>query len=116
MAETRVLVAEDDAAIRTVFVRLLEGAGYRVSAFRDGDEAIARIEAGDRFDVAITDLNMPGAGGEEVIRALKARSPLLPVIVVTALHNPEAIEECFRRDAYRYLRKPFTKDDLLGLV
>lgn len=116
MAQKSILVAEDDHAIRTVFTRLLEGEGYRVAAFANGKGALERVEAGEKFDVAITDLNMPGIAGDELLRRLKVRSPLTPVIVVTGVRDTGAIEECFRNDAYRYLRKPFTKDELLGLV
>lgn len=116
MAPPSILVAEDDPAIRTVFTRLLEGAGYEVSAFANGQSALEKIESGARFDVAITDLHMPGVAGDELLKRLKVKSPLTPVIVVTGVRDIEAIEECFRNDAYRYLRKPFTKDELLQLV
>ncbi len=116
MGAPRILVAEDDNAIRTIFTRLLEGEGYSVSAFANGKLALDAVESGARFDVAITDLNMPGIAGDELLRRLKERSPLTPVIVVTGVRDTEAIEECFRNDAYRYLKKPFTKDELLALV
>ena len=116
LAPPSILVAEDDPAIRTVFTRLLEGAGYKVSAFTNGQSALEKVEAGAHFDVAITDLNMPGVGGEELLKRLKVKSPLTPVIVVTGVRDLASIEECFRNDAYRYLKKPFTRDELLNLV
>src|SRR5262249_49235393 len=116
MGAPRILVAEDDNAIRTIFTRLLEGEGYAVSAFANGKLALDAIEKGEPFDVAITDLNMPGIAGDELLRRLKERSPLTPVIVVTGVRDTEAIEECFKNDAYRYLKKPFTRDELLALV
>ncbi|HZU99430.1 MAG TPA: response regulator [Planctomycetota bacterium] len=112
----RILVAEDDPAIRMVFTRLLEGAGHKVTPCVNGHAALEQVEKGERFDLVITDLNMPGLAGDELLRKLKERTPFTPVIVVTGVRDIEAIEECFKSDAYRYLRKPFTKDELLGLV
>jgi serine/threonine-protein kinase RsbW len=59
---------------------------------------------------------MPGVAGDVLLKRLKVKSPLTPVIVVTGVRDIEAIEECFRNDAYRYLKKPFTRDELLNLV
>jgi CheY-like chemotaxis protein/anti-sigma regulatory factor (Ser/Thr protein kinase) len=116
MSAQHILVAEDDPAIRTVFARLLEGEGYKVSAFPNGAAALKAIDGGLRCALAITDLNMPGVAGDELLKQLKITSPLTPVIVVTGVTDLEAIEMCFKNDAYRYLKKPFTRDELLGLV
>src|SRR4051812_20258816 len=106
MAEARVLVAEDDTAIRTVLSRHLEGAGYSVFAFPDGAQALAWVEKGQSFDVAITDLHMPVLAGDKLLLELKRRAPGVPVIIVTAEQDPEAVQDAFEKDAYRFLRKP----------
>lgn len=111
-----VLVAEDDLRIRTVLERFLQTAGYRVTACLNGREALAAFEASAGFDLLLTDINMPEMGGEELLREIKQRSPQLPVIVLTARSDPEIITACFKNDAYRYLVKPFTRDDLLQVV
>jgi len=111
-----VLVAEDDLRIRTVLERFLQTAGYQVTACLNGREALAAFDASPEFDLLLTDINMPEMGGEELLRAIKQRSPQLPVIVLTARSDPDIITECFKHDAFRYLVKPFTRDDLLQVV
>lgn len=110
----RVLVAEDDLRIRTVLSRFLRGAGYEVTACVNGREAMEALTA--PFDLVLTDINMPEVGGEELLREVKQRTPHVPVIVLTARSEPELITECFKNDAYRYLVKPFTKEELLSVV
>lgn len=113
----RVLVAEDDLRIRTVLERLLGSSGYAVTACLNGREAFeAHTAAETPFDLVITDINMPEMGGEELLRALKADAPALPVIVLTARTDSEIVSECFKDGAYRYLRKPFTGDSLREVV
>ena len=112
----RVLVAEDDLRIRTVLERFLQNAEYQVTACLNGREALEAFEASPDFDLLLTDINMPEMGGEELLREIKQCNPQLPVIVLTARSDPEIITECFKNDAYRYLVKPFTRDDLLAVV
>lgn len=112
----RVLVAEDDLRIRTVLARFLQGAGYGVVACVDGKEALEAFAAQGPFDLVLTDINMPQVSGEALLREVKARAPHTPVVVLTARSDPETITECFKHDAYRYLVKPFTREELLGVV
>jgi len=112
----RVLVAEDDMRIRTVLERFLGRAGYAVTAVVDGRQAIEALDREEPFDLVLTDINMPEVGGEELLREVKRRDARLPVVVLTARSDPELITECFKNDAYRYLCKPFTRDDLLRVV
>jgi len=112
----RILVAEDDLRIRTVLDRLLKVGGYEVRACVNGREALTAIESEDAFDLVITDINMPEMGGEELLRELKERGYSAPVIVLTARNDPALITECFKHDAYRFLTKPFTGEELRGVV
>ena len=118
----RILVAEDDLRIRTVLARLLEAAGFEVVACRDGREAltaldaVAEADAQAGFDLVITDINMPEVDGEELLRQIKERGLTFPVIVLTARNDPGLITECFKNDAYRFLTKPFTAEQLRGTV
>lgn len=112
----RALVAEDDSAIRRVLTRHLESVGFAVSAFADGAQALAWVEKGEPFDLAVTDLNMPVLAGDKLLAELKRHVPRVPVIIVTAVNDPAAVENAFERDAYRYLQKPFTRADLLQKV
>lgn len=112
----RILVAEDDPRIRTVIERFLQAAGHDVTACPDGAAALAAFDAQGPFDVVLTDVNMPELDGDALLQALKARAPAVPVIVLTARSEPELITELFKRDAFRFLNKPFGRDDLLAAV
>ncbi|MCO5167978.1 MAG: response regulator [Planctomycetes bacterium] len=112
----KILVAEDDPRIRTILERFLGAAGYQVTACENGREALAAFDEGGPFDLVLTDVNMPEVGGEELLRQLKTRAPRLPVIVLTARNDPQLITELYKQDAYRYLCKPFTREDLQAVV
>jgi CheY-like chemotaxis protein len=118
----RVLVAEDDQRIRTVLERFLELAGHDVQACENGKLALEAYDIAAQaggaavFDLVVTDINMPVMMGDELLRELKGRSPGLPVIVLTARSDAATITACFKSDAYRYLVKPFTREDLENVV
>jgi CheY-like chemotaxis protein len=95
----RVLVAEDEALIALSLADLLEAEGYEVALAPDGADALdAARRLGDALAVLVTDLNMPRMGGEDLIRALRAERPGLPVVVVTG-SAPFGGEEALRRHA-----------------
>ena len=94
----QVLVAEDEALIALSLADLLEAEGYDVTVAADGaDASAAARRMGDALGVLVTDLNMPRMGGEDLIRALRAERPGLPVVVVTGsapLGGAEALRRC----------------------
>ena len=95
----RVLVAEDEALIALSLADLLEAEGHEVVVAPDGADALdAARRLGDALDVLVTDLNMPRMGGEDLIRALRAERPGLPVVVVTG-SAPFGGAEALRRHA-----------------
>jgi CheY-like chemotaxis protein/anti-sigma regulatory factor (Ser/Thr protein kinase) len=116
MSARSILVAEDDPRIRTILERFLGAAGYDVTACENGREALEAFEGGKPFDLVLTDVNMPEVDGEELLRRIKARAPRMPVIVLTARNDPQLITALFKNDAYRYLSKPFTREDLQAVV
>ena len=94
-----VLVAEDEALIALSLADLLEAEGYDVTLAPDGADALdAARRLGDALAVLVTDLNMPRMGGEDLIRALRAERPCLPVVVVTG-SAPFGGVEALRRHA-----------------
>jgi CheY-like chemotaxis protein len=94
----QVLVAEDEALIALSLADLLEGEGYEVALAPDGADALAAARRlGDALDVLVTDLNMPRMGGEDLIRALRAERPGLPVVVLTGSAPFGGVEELRRR-------------------
>jgi CheY-like chemotaxis protein len=94
----RVLVAEDEALIALSHADLLEAEGYEVALAADGAEALdAARGLGDALGALVTDLNMPRMGGEDLIHAVRADRPGLPVVVVTGSAPPggqEALRRC----------------------
>jgi len=109
----RVLVVDDDLAIRTTFADILSGEGYDVTAAPDGSEAM-RLAAGQPFDVVLLDLFMPGMDGLTVLPLLRALAPATSVVIVSAFVEPDRAAEAFRLGAAAVLVKPPNVDELLA--
>jgi CheY-like chemotaxis protein len=89
----QVLLAEDEALVGLSLGDLLEAEGHAVVLACDGAEALAAARRlGAALDVLVTDLNMPGLTGEDLIRAPRAERPGLPVVVVTGSPPPGGAE------------------------
>jgi len=106
MRPHRLLVVEDDVDVRRALVRLLQREGCDVKDAADGEEAVRRLEAGEAFDLVITDLDMPLAGGKEVLQA--ASKKRIPVVVLTGNNSVTTAVELMRAGAANYLMKPFS--------
>lgn len=115
MTEKTILVIEDESVLRNLTKRILEKAGYRVICAEDGERGLESIES-NRPEVVLLDLNMPGMGGLEVLRALKERGIEQKVVVVSGSIDGRAQEEAESLGAADYVRKPFFLEDLLGAV
>jgi two-component system, NtrC family, nitrogen regulation response regulator GlnG len=108
-----VLIADDDPAIRLVLRHRLEADGLRVEEAADSATALAAIRA-NRFDVALLDIIMPGAGGLEVLSAAHADGVRTLIIVITAASTMNNAVEAMKRGAHDYLTKPFANLDLVA--
>ncbi len=115
----RVLVVDDDLSLREFLTILLERDGYAVRAVASGEEALAEAER-DWPDLVLTDLNMPGIDGLELLGALKERGARagrdVEVIVVTAYGSTASAVEAMKLGAADYVTKPFNNDELRLLV
>lgn len=100
----RVLCMEDDPGLARLLQRKLERAGYRVDLIPDGDEGL-RVYDPDLHDVLVVDQQMPTCTGLEVMRALAARGPLPPTIMVTGMGTEQVAVEAMRLGAADYLIK-----------
>ena len=114
-ASVKVLVIDDDLAVLEALKLTLGLEGFDVFDAESGDVAVATAKT-DAFDVAITDLTMPGMSGLETLAALRQIDPTLPVIVASGFLTEEVAAECLRLGALAYIRKPFDLDDLFSLV
>jgi DNA-binding NtrC family response regulator len=111
----RVLVVDDELNIRTALAKILQKAGYEVSAAESGDEALGLLQEGP-FDLVITDLKMVGADGMEVLRAVKQRQPGTEVVLLTAYGTIESAVEAMRIGAYDYLPKPVDPERVVHIA
>jgi two-component system, OmpR family, response regulator MprA len=109
----RVLVVDDDRAVRDSLRRSLEFNGYHVSLASDGAEALASI-AGQAPDVLVIDVMMPRLDGIETTRALRTAGNDLPILVLTARDSVGDRVEGLDAGADDYLTKPFSLDELLA--
>lgn len=120
MAERRkrILIAEDDPAIRTMEERILRASGFDVTCASNGTEAFQVARAGPRFDLFLLDVMMPGMNGLELARALRIDDATreTPILFATAKGEHEMIQEGFHAGAQLYLVKPFTTGTLLAMV
>jgi two-component system KDP operon response regulator KdpE len=109
---SRVLVVDDEAAIRKVVRDALEKAGHEVETAVDGEEASALFEAG-AFDLVVTDLNMPRLDGLELVRRIRAGSQV-PVLVLTVRHEEREKVRLLDAGADDYVTKPFGVAELVA--
>jgi two-component system response regulator AtoC len=106
-----VLVVDDERNMRMVMEMALEEAGYRVLTAETAEEAMPLLRDPD-LQVVLSDLKMPGMGGEAFIARCRRDRPELPVIVVTAFGSIRSAIECIQAGAVDYLTKPFEPEDL----
>jgi two-component system, NtrC family, response regulator HydG len=116
----RVLVVDDEEHMLLTVQFILQSAGYDVQAARSGEEALesARGQAGRGmpFDLILTDIQMGGITGLDLIDRLRDSGMATPVLVMTGYGNRETVEELRRRNCAAYLEKPFEEEDLLARV
>lgn len=114
----RILLAEDDEALRDALVLFLESVGHEVVGFPDGRGLLAALEAGPA-DVVITDLRMPGVDGLEVLSRLQGRESQVPVLVISGtgrLPSDMLFDRAHELGAAASLEKPFDLADILSAV
>jgi DNA-binding response OmpR family regulator len=114
MATTRVLVVEDDRAIRALVAKILERKGCAVDVADDGDVAIAMLGTG-AYDVLVLDLMMPRVPGTAVLAHMKEQTGRQPVVIVMSAAPPPA-ERLDGRFVHSVVRKPFDIEMLADLV
>lgn len=111
-----IMVIEDDDAVRTVIEVILSTRGYRVSAFKEGAEALKEIrQHPERFALVTTDYRMPEVSGMDVVRELRALAVAPKVIVISGM-PPDMLEGGVAGRDFEYMSKPITVDGLLGTV
>src|SRR5262245_25175326 len=115
-ANRRTLLVDDDRGLRRVLSELLQEAGHKVATAGDGPEALDILGEGADFDLVLLDVGLPSMSGLDVLaRVRNLESPPL-VIVMTADDTSATLLEAVRRQASRYLRKPFPPSAIVEVV
>jgi PAS domain S-box-containing protein len=105
----RILVVEDEAAMRAILVETLNGLGYRTGQAADAAAALAAIESGGAPDLLITDLGLPGLTGRQLAEPVRLRRPGMRVLFITGYAGPLARAD-FVGDGMDLIGKPFALD------
>jgi DNA-binding response OmpR family regulator len=108
----RVLVVDDDETVSSVVVTYLDRAGHEASRIADGQQALAAMTA-ERPDLVVLDLMLPGLDGLEVCRRARGAYPDLPVLMLTALAEPDDRIAGLELGADDYVTKPFSPRELV---
>ncbi len=111
----RVLVVDDEQSMQTFLEIFFRREGYDVMTAGDVDTALLCVE-NDDFDVVITDVQMPGKSGLELLRAIREVSPDTVVIMITAFASADTAIAAMKEGAYDYITKPFKVDELRLVV
>jgi DNA-binding NtrC family response regulator len=110
-----ILIVEDDASFRRILEYRLTEAGFNTMVAEDGEKAL-ELFSEHRYQVVLTDLNLPELSGEEVLKQIKQQSPDTPVIILTAFGSSESAVEAMQLGAFHYLTKPVSQDELLSTI
>ncbi len=115
MAGELILIIEDDEGLAEMLRDILVPFGYRLAFAASGEEGWEKIES-EEPDLIMTDLNLPGISGMEILKRLHARGEHPPTIVVTAYGSEYVAAQALRLGAWDYLAKPFKVDELLNAI
>lgn len=107
----RILVVDDEGAIRYSISKTLQRVGYQVNAAASGEEALTMLDEQD-YDVVLTDIRMPGLTGVELLAKIKEKAPDSIVILMTAYASLGTAVESLRLGAHDYLIKPVSSQDI----
>ncbi|WP_145189364.1 sigma-54 dependent transcriptional regulator [Pseudomonas sp. URMO17WK12:I11] len=111
----KVLLVEDDRVLRQALGDTLELGGFAFDAVGSAEEALQAV-AQEAYSLVVSDVNMPGMDGHQLLALLRRQQPQLPVLLMTAHAAIERAVEAMRQGAADYLVKPFEPNALLGLV
>jgi putative nucleotidyltransferase with HDIG domain len=116
MPAERILIVDDEEAIREIVFSMLSMANYRCHQAASGVEALAILDSGEQFELMLSDLMMAGMDGIALLERTKEKYPDMPVVMVTAVHDISVALAAIRNGAYDYLLKPFEREQLLAIV
>jgi len=110
----RVLLVDDDEAVRSTTGMILETMGYEVIACDSGPDALARLDEQVPVDILLTDVAMPGMNGPDLARRVRALRPFLPIVFFSGYADPDSVAGDAIRQ--RIVRKPFRASELAAHI
>ncbi len=116
MSAKRVLVVDDEKNMQTVLKLLFDGEGFQTACVDDGLQALALLDAGERFGVIMSDFKMDGLDGLGLLRGIRERGLQIPFVLMTAHGTIEKAVEAMKLGAVDVVTKPFTKELVLAIV
>jgi DNA-binding response OmpR family regulator len=115
MSQPRILVVDDDEALRELVRSQLEGAGYELDEANDGSSAIEKLGTGS-YDLMLLDINMPEKSGIDVLRFWKEKALKCRVIMLTGRVGFSIATESLKLGADEYITKPFSLEYLMSSI
>lgn len=116
MNDQRILVVDDETAVREVMCSILSQAGYDCRPVSSARDAMTVMRTSNNISLVLSDLIMEGADGLTLLAQMKEQHPDIPVVMVTAVDDISVALAAIRNGAYDYLLKPFEKEQLLAVV
>ncbi len=112
-AKRRILVADDDPAIRQLIKSFLEGEGYEVLEASSGGQILEQLGGNKAPELVLMDVRMPDGTGIETLQKIKAEHPGVGAILMTAYGSANTAIQAIQMGAFDYVTKPFELDDVL---
>src|ERR1700677_2633862 len=116
MPQERILVVEDEEAVRSVVTALLEHCSYETTAVQGAEEALTRLQQDPDYDLVLADIMMPGIDGLTLLEQIVTDHPGMPVVMCSAVNDVHVATNAFRRGAIDYILKPFERAELHSVV
>ena len=110
---SKILIVDDDAFIRTVIAEILDTTDFLIETAEDGQHALSILKADSNFSLIISDMNMPGMSGLEVLEKIKSVNSNIPVVMITKSEEENIMDEAIGGQIDDYLIKPVNPKQVL---
>ena len=112
----RILVVDDERSMREMLEIFLGREGYEVQGCSSAGEALSALSGPDPFDLLISDINMPGLTGLDLLRTIRQEGKDIPVVMITAYGSPDSAVEAMKLGAADYITKPFRIEEIKARI
>ena len=111
----KIWVSDDDTAIRIILEENLSSSGFDVKTLSSGDDVVNELK-NDKPDLILTDVQMPGMLGYDLLKHINDNYEDIPVIIMTAFTDMQAAVDSYGGGAFEYMPKPFDLDDAIQII